>query len=159
MSGYVYLLKCQDYYKIGIATDVQKRISGMQTGSPYPISLVASVQVDNPLSLEKELHAMYSSRHHRGEWFALTEEDVEAIRSLFGGKRAEAKQERVYEFGLIAVFAIGLFLAVCAIAVVLGMSASTMIEMISVAGFVLIVFTALAMRAGLLTPAKGKKGK
>jgi predicted GIY-YIG superfamily endonuclease len=157
MSGYVYLLKCQDFYKIGIATDVQKRISGMQTGSPYPIVLVASVEVDNPLALERELHAAYEHRHHKREWFALTEEDVEAIRSLFGNKRVEVRRERVYNLGLIAVFAIGMFLAIASIAVVLGMSANTLVEMISVVGFLLIVFTALAMRAGLLTPAKRKK--
>lgn len=161
MSGYVYLLKCQDFYKIGIATDVHKRISGMQTGSPYTILLVASVEVDNPLALEKELHAMYSHRHHRREWFALTEEDVNAIRSLFGAERVIAAQDNKAE-ELSAdnrpspLQAFALFTSVLVVVAVMmlfvGMSVLDVFPFISTMGFVFFAFCVLAVKAGLIKP-------
>lgn len=157
MSGYVYLLKCQDYHKIGIATDVQKRISGMQTGSPYPIMLVASVEVDNPLALEKELHSMYSHRHHRREWFALTEEDVEAIRSLFTGAKATAGTpavERVAEPNvniLPAFFFVAIVMSIFAAWMLFtGSSLLEVFPVVSIFGGMLILLLALAAKVGLL---------
>jgi predicted GIY-YIG superfamily endonuclease len=154
MSGYVYLLKCQDFYKIGIATDVHKRISGMQTGSPHTISLVASVEVDNPLALEKELHAMYSHRHHRREWFALTEEDVEAIRSMFTGSKVAgdasqpvAPQTNIWRMVGIVVSAMLIFGVMLFIN---GRDAFTILPAISMLGFCILGFWFLAIRAGLI---------
>lgn len=161
MSGYVYLLKCQDFYKIGIATDVHKRISGMQTGSPFTISLVASVEVDNPLALEKELHAMYSHRHHRREWFALTDEDVTAIRSLFYGAPTPAvdlgkvsepiTDNRPSPLQVFALFG-SVLVVVGAMLLLVGASVLDVFPMLSVAGFVFFAFAVLAVKAGLIKP-------
>ena len=53
--------------KIGIATDVKKRLSSMQTSNP--VSLVLMAAVPGGLDLERELHARFNIGCIRNEWF------------------------------------------------------------------------------------------
>ena len=56
-------------YKIGIATNVQKRMKQLQTGCPYPIELFAAVKCIDPRTIEKDLHLMLDFYRQQGEWF------------------------------------------------------------------------------------------
>jgi hypothetical protein len=36
---YVYLIKCQQFYKIGVANDVESRLAQLSTGNPFPLEV------------------------------------------------------------------------------------------------------------------------
>lgn len=81
-SGYVYLLGSSiGLYKIGMAKNVDKRLSAF-SGLPFEVSLICSIKADNMRHLEKALHYKFAERWERGEWYRLTADDVELIKSL-----------------------------------------------------------------------------
>lgn len=93
--SYLYILKCQEFYKIGIANDVASRLATLQVGNPYPIEPYAYYKFDNPLPIEQSLHQRFGNLCQSGEWFSLSDEHlrlIEQICSLLGG---EKQQERV----------------------------------------------------------------
>ncbi len=68
----IYILRCNDFYKIGITNNnVEGRIAQLQTGNPYEIKLVKTYKV--PSTTESSLHGILknSGLHERGEWFHL----------------------------------------------------------------------------------------
>lgn len=83
--GNVYLLKCEQYYKIGIAKDVDKRIRQMQGGNPFELKLVHAFRSRDPHGDEALLHAYFRGGRIRGEWFRLDVRDVERISSITSG--------------------------------------------------------------------------
>lgn len=86
--SYLYVSKCNTYYKIGITTDLESRLAELQVGNPYPISFCLTVEFGNPSGAEKALHEKFKKQRIRGEWFALTRQDIQAIMeicSLLGG--------------------------------------------------------------------------
>lgn len=69
--GYVYLLRCEQYYKIGIAKDVVKRTIGSQTGNPFEVKIIDTFLSLDKNADEKILHRLMSEYWHRGEWFEI----------------------------------------------------------------------------------------
>lgn len=83
MNGTVYLLLAispegDEYHKIGITTkSVEKRISQLQTGNPYTISVLRQYKTRNYLKIEKMLHRRFKSlTEQENEWRKLKDEDV-----------------------------------------------------------------------------------
>lgn len=83
--GSVYLLRgAGGFYKIGWTANLPTRVSDLQVGSPTELKIV--VTGEGTRALEAALHRQFQHRHHRGEWFALSDEDVEEVgRRLAGG--------------------------------------------------------------------------
>lgn len=83
MERFVYLLKCQDKYKIGIAKDGGKsRIKGLQTGNPEDIEVVTQFLSVFPSKLETILHKHFQMERKRGEWFLLNQDQVNSFIEL-----------------------------------------------------------------------------
>lgn len=80
--GYVYLVTCGEYTKIGIATEPEKRTALMQIGNPHELKLVKVWYSENPQVDEECLHAEFESYRVRGEWFAISRGGLEALISL-----------------------------------------------------------------------------
>jgi predicted GIY-YIG superfamily endonuclease len=80
-NKFVYVLKCHEYYKIGIATNVKSRLASNQTGNPYPIELVASIEVGEKdcYIIESYLHQSLKQWNERNEWFRLSSAEVKAV--------------------------------------------------------------------------------
>lgn len=76
----VYLIRCNEFYKVGVAYDVKDRLALFQTGCPYTLEIVCSVVCKNAYNVEAILHSCYEHKAHRGEWFKLDPEDVAAFR-------------------------------------------------------------------------------
>lgn len=76
--GFVYLLCDGDKFKIGMTKhkDINKRIQELQTGNPYEIWIRDYYETDNPLKIEKMMHAQHASSNIKNEWFDLTAEEV-----------------------------------------------------------------------------------
>ena len=63
----VYFIKDSEYIKIGISTDVEKRLYGINTDNPHDIELLASFPGSR--KIEKALHAAFGFCRLRNEWF------------------------------------------------------------------------------------------
>lgn len=72
MSSYVYLLRCDDEFKIGKSNSVSSRLASLQTGNSRVIQLVWKVKLPTEecaFKLEKDLHSRFSKYRIKGEWF------------------------------------------------------------------------------------------
>jgi DNA-binding Lrp family transcriptional regulator len=80
-TGYVYVIEMAGFYKIGSARNVENRLQGHQTSTPFDVTLVVSGKVEDCVDVERELQRQYKHRHVRNEWFRLTPEDLNEIRA------------------------------------------------------------------------------
>lgn len=62
--------------KIGVATDVEARLSALQTAHAYPLEVVG-IWLGATIEDEKRLHAKFSDKRLLGEWFDMTDDEVE----------------------------------------------------------------------------------
>jgi len=87
MISFVYLIGPEPDYpgsliKIGVTTDLQKRLQTFQSGSPLPLAVKWAVPGDR--SLELWLHQEFSSERRHGEWFDLGPDPIETIQEKVG---------------------------------------------------------------------------
>ena len=78
--GYIYIVYSIGRYKIGFSITPQKRVRQIQ--SPYPVDLICIIQTDDMLSLENKLHARFDHARKHGEWFELSDEDIDEIKHM-----------------------------------------------------------------------------
>jgi predicted GIY-YIG superfamily endonuclease len=78
---YIYLIKSSinNYYKIGIAKDINKRMKTLQTGNAEELILINNYKTTSNVvsKLEFSLHNYYNLKHIKGEWFGLDDKDLE----------------------------------------------------------------------------------
>jgi len=78
MRGYIYLIKCGKYYKIGrTEKNFQQRLSDIQTSNPEKIKIVFCAKVDSYKEIEESIHEHFKDKRVRGEWFELKCEEIE----------------------------------------------------------------------------------
>lgn len=80
--GYIYIIECNQYYKIGKTKNIKSRLWTIQADTPYEINLIYNKEFPDYHTIEKELHKKFKHIHHKGEWFKLTNEDINYIKSL-----------------------------------------------------------------------------
>ncbi len=86
--GCVYLIKenALGMVKIGSAIDYKKRLDGLKTACPQELTIVAVVERADYQILEKNLHREYIHKLHRGEWYKLTDVDIQEIVTKYQGR-------------------------------------------------------------------------
>ena len=57
------------YVKIGISNEPSRRLADMQTGSPYDLTLLLVLEVEDAAVTESFLHEVLEKFRIRGEWF------------------------------------------------------------------------------------------
>lgn len=67
----VYLIQCHHFYKIGFASDVLNRLTCLQVGCPYPLTLLYVYYHHAARRIERDMHKEYAVYAHAGEWFTL----------------------------------------------------------------------------------------
>ena len=67
-SGYIYIIKCGPFYKIGYAKNPLKRIKRMQQENPYELKFIFSELTLKPIQIETKIHRKFAKYHYRGEW-------------------------------------------------------------------------------------------
>ena len=72
----VYLILSGSLFKIGKSNNPKKRLSQIQTSSPFESYLIGIIECDNDFEIEKKLHCEYKNKRIKGEWFALVKKDV-----------------------------------------------------------------------------------
>jgi hypothetical protein len=98
MTEYLYLIKCNDrFYKIGKATNMQERMSQLQTGNPYKLCLIAAYGFPNATVVERCLHQRFVNARTNGEWFGLSDKDLEdfiQLCEMLGGILVKVENEK-----------------------------------------------------------------
>jgi hypothetical protein len=79
---YLYLLKSENAYKIGVTKSIDSRIDHMQNGNPHQIRLLFAIKYPNAQRLERMLHLKYANHKLYREWFSLTPLMVRQIVSM-----------------------------------------------------------------------------
>ncbi len=64
-------------HKIGFTMDLEQRINGFSTSTPEGFETVRAFK--GGMDLEARLHKTFESRRVAGEWFRLSEQDIETI--------------------------------------------------------------------------------
>jgi len=82
VTGFVYLIKCNEFVKIGVAVNAQLRIRDMQIGNPYELVLLKSYPSPVPYEDEENLHCILERYRVRGEWFKLPQDIVDMLLCL-----------------------------------------------------------------------------
>ncbi len=84
-EGYVYLLHAPHdpmLFKIGRASNPDNRLRTFNVKLPFPVEYICVIKTVDMYKLEKELHSMFELKRLDGEWFKLTEYEVEFIKGL-----------------------------------------------------------------------------
>lgn len=80
-EGYVYLAKSDTgHYKIGRSKNPWGRIKHFDTIMPVKVEIIHLIWCDNMIDCEKRLHAIFRGNRGNGEWFNLSDEDVDWIK-------------------------------------------------------------------------------
>ena len=82
-NRYVYLIQGASLTKVGITDHVKGRIKTFRTASPVPLDLVYYFRSDDALIAERWLHSKYADKRQHGEWFSLSDQDIESIKQEF----------------------------------------------------------------------------
>ena len=98
--GHVYLVQAEsmDRFKIGCASDVEKRFSSLQTASPIQLRLVATKEAEDMYAEEKKWHKLFAPSRVKGEWFDLEPKQFLKIAKAFRAEfRVPAKDRNAEE--------------------------------------------------------------
>lgn len=81
-NRYIYIVKCNEYYKIGIADSPTDRFYQLQNGNPYKLELIATYGIPRKRIkyFEDRFHRTFRKWNVRGEWFLLSEGQICAIK-------------------------------------------------------------------------------
>jgi len=80
--GWIYIIRCGRFYKIGWSTKPNQRFYTISSSLPFKTEFIHRIGTDNPVLFEAELHERYAKKRTRGEWFRLSVCDVEELRSM-----------------------------------------------------------------------------
>lgn len=82
-KGFVYLLGSPDgYCKIGRTKQLSSRLLAIGLQLPFKVELIHSIKVSDPVWAERHLHQKFSACRMNGEWFLLSDGDIQWIKSL-----------------------------------------------------------------------------
>ncbi len=76
----IYLISGAGLVKIGIAIDVSKRLASLNIGSPVDLSVTYWFWSEDCQFDENYLHKIFKDKRIKGEWFDLSEQDIEWIK-------------------------------------------------------------------------------
>tara|TARA_R110000796_G_scaffold218540_2_gene334467 strand:+ start:242 stop:691 length:450 start_codon:yes stop_codon:yes gene_type:complete len=74
--SFIYLIKTNDLFKIGITSNIKNRFKQYQSHSGYISELIYTSKLKNANYLEKKLIHKYDKYRTKGDWFFLDKENV-----------------------------------------------------------------------------------
>jgi predicted DNA-binding transcriptional regulator AlpA len=80
-AGFLYLFKCQNRYKIGKSKQPNVRMKALNTAA-FPINFICSIPCADMNKAESVMHRKFADKRIHGEWFELSEKDVEYIKGI-----------------------------------------------------------------------------
>ena len=85
-AGYVYLVRSDDVFKIGLSTAPYRRVAEITNQSARGAELIHLIATDDPSGIEQYWHRRFAQKRiagtnkQSGEWFELSADDVKAFR-------------------------------------------------------------------------------
>ena len=89
--GFVYLVKCGPRHKIGVTSDMNRRMDQLRGQSPYPLEIVHYAQGHNNSAMESRLHQEYAEHRVHGEWFEFGPDQIAAVIEAMNDWQKEAR--------------------------------------------------------------------
>lgn len=104
---FVYVIASLDllYMKIGRATSFKTRFSAIQCGCPHKLFLWRGIRTPNHIQVESYIHERLSHARLRGEWFSLSDEDLDWLDQFIALTNKEiVEKSRIAkgQFGLLS---------------------------------------------------------
>lgn len=67
----LYVIRCGDFYKVGVSYNIEQRIREMQLCNPYPLELALyrTVRTTQVRLVERRVHELLAEWEHGREWF------------------------------------------------------------------------------------------
>lgn len=85
IAGHIYLLKdSSGYIKIGCSENYKKRVRSLQYSNPT-VKVIKLIKTKDIIGLESLLHETFAHRRIKGEWFSLTDDDMNQIDKIAEG--------------------------------------------------------------------------
>jgi prophage antirepressor-like protein len=84
-KNYVYLLFSEHGVKIGYSLNPKERISQISVQMPFEITRIENFEVENMSYAEGMLHERYKNKRLNGEWFNLSDKDIDEIIEFLSG--------------------------------------------------------------------------
>ena len=81
-QGFIYIIKSEYGYKIGLSKNIKDRLKLFGVKLPFPIEVVGYYKVGNMHKMELHIHNLYKSKRLNGEWFTLDEKDLVDISTI-----------------------------------------------------------------------------
>jgi hypothetical protein len=81
-QGFIYIIKSEYGYKIGLSKNIKDRLKLFGVQLPFPIEVVGYYKVGNMHKMELHIHNLYKSKRLNGEWFTLDEKDLVDISTI-----------------------------------------------------------------------------
>lgn len=78
MSGFIYIIRCGNFAKVGYSADPKRRLKALAAANPSDLTLLASYP--GTTFDETHLHAYLAPCRHRGEWFRWSKAIEEIVR-------------------------------------------------------------------------------
>ena len=78
-DGFIYIIQCNEFVKIGIAKDPEARLNLLQIGNPYPLKLLKTFVSFDTKADERLMHDTFSGYYERGEWYRIPGELIECF--------------------------------------------------------------------------------
>ncbi|NWG01692.1 MAG: GIY-YIG nuclease family protein [Syntrophaceae bacterium] len=81
---YVYFIQTGDAIKVGIASDLTKRMVSVQVGNPHKIEVLHSISTseEEARKIESQIHELFKRTHLHGEWFHANQFMIDFIRHI-----------------------------------------------------------------------------
>lgn len=81
--GYIYVVHAvnTDRYKIGKSVNPHNRLASLSKQAPYKLKLLFSFAVQDMSKTEKQLHQHFVDKQVNSEWFQLSSDDIEYLKS------------------------------------------------------------------------------
>lgn len=80
-GGYVYVLKSAYGFKVGRTRNIPNRMRSFGVHLPIFYSIPFCVWFDDHINAETNYHRIFAEKHINGEWFDLSDADIDLIRS------------------------------------------------------------------------------
>jgi hypothetical protein len=80
-KGYVYFIQCDKWFKIGATENVYSRFNSIRVCNPFEVSLFHTIKTNNMHITEKLFQGMFARVEGHGEWFELSDKNLEYIKA------------------------------------------------------------------------------
>ena len=86
IEGWVYLIEAETgLYKLGRSNDVWQRFSTLVHENAASLTMRHAIRAANYIQAELWLHTQFAKKRHHGEWFSLSQDEIEWFCSLADG--------------------------------------------------------------------------